>query len=77
MRRCEFENTAVEAAVELVGDAAIIDACTLVAGGTETITAAAAQDAVIMHCKLNKDIDTDITNLIENGYNIVDANITL
>ena len=53
--------------------------CTLVAGsGVDSIYALGAVNALILHCRLNKLINANVTNLEATPYNVVNnANVTL
>jgi len=78
MTGCTFKNAATNGnAVEITGEARIYNS-TLIANGTgKSIYAAAAQDAKIAHCRMNKGIDANVTNLIGTPYNVDDTDVSL
>ena len=78
MDGCSFEITGTDKnAVEVESTARIYNS-TLIANGTgKSIYASAAQDAKIAHCRLNKGIDANVTNLIGTPYNVDDTDVSL
>jgi hypothetical protein len=74
VKGCYIKSTASNNCILLIADGAAIHDCELDNDGTRA-SIAGAFNAKITHCRSNTDIDAATTNLVENGYNVVDSDI--
>jgi hypothetical protein len=79
MRRCRFVTTGTNANTIRVGAGAKIFDSTLIATGTgNSITAASAVTISLAGCRMNKDINANVSNnlgTLTESYNLIDADI--
>ena len=79
MRRCRFVTTGTDANALRVGAGAKIFDSTLIATGTgNSITAASAVTISLAGCRMNKDINANVSNnlgTLTESYNLIDADI--
>lgn len=73
---CRIEAVGVNENAIAIASTPKIYNCTLVATGTGvSINAAAAANAIIAHCRTNKGMHANVTNLVTTPYNVDDTDI--
>jgi len=76
LRNCKVTAvTADTPAIEIGSTAKIYNATLIGTGTANSIYAASAQNAIISHCRLNKGIHANVTNLVSTPYNVDDSDI--
>jgi hypothetical protein len=70
------EYTSTQTPIRVILATAKLESVFLNGGsGFDSVSATSAASIAMSFCKMRHDIDTDVTNLVLNGYNIIDPNL--